>query len=297
VNDPVPPRAEACIELDPRRVKPFAGQPRKRFRRIKQLAESIRTVGQVTPIVVTACEEDGFDAELVDGQRRLEACLEGNMLVKAVVGGDLAAGDRYVRSVAANFCRQNHDAVEIMEAVLTMKANGRTTEEIGGVFGKTVSWVLQYASLRKLAPEVIERLKVPGDEAKLTRAQRRAGGKMTFSLALLLVPLPPSIQLKAMGGILAGKMGLAEARTFVHRLAAGQGQQVGKRVSPRGQFQAVSTAVANCSHVVTRYLDAPWIEIQRLLRTATRQERKLVGKQLETLRERLLMLSEEIKKP
>ena len=41
--------------LDPFRVKPFADQPRKRFRDIPQLAASIRLAGQVTPIVVTTC--------------------------------------------------------------------------------------------------------------------------------------------------------------------------------------------------------------------------------------------------
>ena len=106
------------LKLDPARVKPFADNPRKRFRGIKQLAESIRLIGQVTPIVVTRSRENGFDAELVDGERRLRACLVGKMPVKAVIEGDDKVADRYVRSVAANFCRQGHDAVEIMEAVL-----------------------------------------------------------------------------------------------------------------------------------------------------------------------------------
>jgi len=69
-----PAEPQTFLLLDPFRVKPFADQPRKRFRGIEQLAKSIRLVGQVTPIVVTPCRESGFDAELVDGERRLQAC-------------------------------------------------------------------------------------------------------------------------------------------------------------------------------------------------------------------------------
>lgn len=47
------------VSLNPRMVKPFADQPRKRFRGIPRLAESIQAVGQITPIVVTVCHEPG----------------------------------------------------------------------------------------------------------------------------------------------------------------------------------------------------------------------------------------------
>jgi len=54
-------------------------------------------------------------------------------------------------SVAANFCRQQHDAVEIMEAVVALKKSGRTNREIAGIFGKSEVWVYQYSSLERLA--------------------------------------------------------------------------------------------------------------------------------------------------
>lgn len=51
-----------CVyQFDPKRVKPFADQPRKRFRGISKLADSIRLIGQITPIVVTPCEEEGYE--------------------------------------------------------------------------------------------------------------------------------------------------------------------------------------------------------------------------------------------
>jgi ParB family chromosome partitioning protein len=282
----------AIIELDPARVKPFEDQPRKRFRGIKQLAESIQAIGQVTPIVVTGCASPRYDAELVDGERRLRACLLGGMSVKAVLDGENGASDRYVRSVAANFCRQGHDAVEICEAVHALKASGHSDDDIGRIFGKSSTWVAQYASLRRLAPAVLEKLKIAGDEDRQNRTQKRRRGKVTLSVALLLLPLPHKLQVKAMRAIVKGKMGMAEARTHIHKLAQGRGTKVGVTMSDRAKFGAVSSAVENCYHVVERYLNMPGLEIKALVRGATRKERRALAKRLESLCESLLMLSD-----
>lgn len=286
----------AIIELDPSRVKPFSDNPRKRFRGIPQLVESIRAIGQVTPIVVTRSGENGYDAELVDGERRLRACLLGGMPVKAVLDGDEAAGDRYVRAVAANFCRQGHDPVEILGAVTALKQSGHTEPEIAAIFGKTASWVSQYYSLRRLAPEVLEQLQIAGDEAKLSKHERRRRGRVSLSVAQLLVPLPHKLQLAAMRKIAAGKMGIAEARTFVHKLARRGGRKVGTSISHAQKFRSVASAVDACFHVVDRYLDLPGIEIRALIDTASQNERKALAKRLESLCESLLMLSDALDK-
>jgi len=156
--------------------------------------------------------------------------------------------------------------------------------------------VQQYSMLRKLAPEVLEKLKVPGDEAKLGHAQRRRRGRMTLSLALLLVPLVPKLQIKAMRQILARKMSMTEARTYVYKLAASKGVKVGKRMSDRDRFKAISTAVENCYHVAERYLTMPGAQINSLVRGATPNERRAVAGKLERLCESLLMLADEIHK-
>jgi ParB-like chromosome segregation protein Spo0J len=55
------PRTAAPVEeFDPRRVRPLPGQPRKRFRGIRELAASIAEVGQLAPGIVTRV--DGNDA-------------------------------------------------------------------------------------------------------------------------------------------------------------------------------------------------------------------------------------------
>ena len=104
--------------LDPKTISPFSQNPRKRFRGIPQLAAAIKLIGQTTPIEVTALNPpiDQYAYELTDGERRLRACSEYNIPILAYVS-DAADKDKFARSVAANFCRQKHDCVEVAEAI------------------------------------------------------------------------------------------------------------------------------------------------------------------------------------
>ena len=291
-------KRDQIVELDPKRVKPFARQPRKRFRGITLLAGSIKTVGQVTPIVVTEYDDPGYpgyDAELIDGERRLRACLLGKMPVRAIFDS-CCNGDRYARSVAANLCGQPHDVVEIMEVVLTFRKKGKTHEEIAAMFGKTTTWSVQHASLERLAKPILEKLQRPDDADGQTRAERRAKGKITFSTALLLVPLPKADQVRCARHITKKKMGLAEARTYIHKFARRGKIHVGRHSSPAARFATIRTAVTNCACVVDRHLDKSGPEFDKLIVAAGYNERHKLSRDLEKLCDSLLMLADALAK-
>jgi ParB/RepB/Spo0J family partition protein len=287
---------DAILTLDPRRVKPFADQPRKRFRGIKELAESIRVVGQVTPIIVTECKENGYDAELVDGERRLRACLLGKMPVKAVLEQDGDAADRYMRSVAANFCRQAHDAVEIMEAIQALHDAGKTYRQIAAAFGKGTGFVNQYVQLRRLAPPVLDLLKVPADGDPSAPARKRKRARLPLSVAMILVPLEQRLQLKAARVILEAKMGMAEARTYVHKLARSKGVPTRDHRSHYDRFKSVRSAVETCYHTVERYLTMPGSQVKALVSGAPEGERRTLAERLDKLCDSLLMFHDELVK-
>lgn len=292
-----PTPKSGLVTLDPARVKPFADQPRKRFFGIAQLAASIRAVGQVTPIVVSCCAEPGYDAELVDGERRLRACLTGGMPVQAVF--ETAADgerfcERFARSVAGNFCRQAHDPPEIMEAIAVLKQTGKTGREIAAICGKTTSWVAQYGQLSKCAPEILDQLKAPAEGT--TKRQRRVPGRITFAMALALSPLPHAMQLQAAAEIRKKRMGLNEARTYLARFGDRRKLRIGRETAPHQQFRAVSSAIAQCSHVVGRYLDIPGVEIGPMIRNAAPDERKRVADLCESLCASLLAFGDALVK-
>lgn len=281
------------LSLDPARVKPFSDQPRKRFRGIAKLADSIRLVGQITPILVTPCDEPGYVAELVDGERRLRACLQAGVRVKAIYGED--AGQRFAKSVAANFCRQPHDCLEVMEAVLTLQKQGRSQADIAGIFGKTAGWVCQHASLARLAPEIQEALKTP--DAANRRRGRPERRPVTLSTALLLVNLPHSKQVEALRAIQAKGAGMAEARNLVHRAAKKAGVRAGTVRSPAERFHAILSAVETACHTLDRYLDMPGPEVARVIRSGSRSERRELAGLMERLCENLLAFGDALEKP
>jgi len=283
--------------LEPKRVKPFADQPRKRFHGIQKLAISIQVIGQTTPIEVIASDDPDYDAELVDGERRLKACLMADLPIRAIFTD--AAGtekDRYIRSVAANFCRQGHDSVEIMDAVLKLKAEGYSNEDIAKMFGKTITWVIQHASLKELAPEVLEALKSVGEEDKKAGHKLRGRGRMSLSLALVLITLPHEAQIEALRKIQEGHMTNTQARTYVQKQHGHLGIGGRSYNSPTNRIRSLRTAIENCSHVIDRYLDMRGAEYARMFRALPAKERNQLVKDAEELCSNLLMISDSLTK-
>jgi ParB/RepB/Spo0J family partition protein len=173
-------------EFDADRVRPLVGQPRKRFAGIKELANSMRAIGQITPGLVTLVEDDDrFDAELVDGERRLKACALADLPFQAQVRPRDDADKIFAISFAANFGRQGHDPVEIAEALDRMRSAGRTNLEIAAIAGKSDFWVSTHLRLLGLRPEVLNRM-VPGDDNK---------AKLSMDHAMRMFDLPEPQQL------------------------------------------------------------------------------------------------------
>jgi ParB/RepB/Spo0J family partition protein len=206
--------------FDPDRVKPLPGQPRKRFRGISGLARSIKRIGQKKAGVVTLIKDDpDFDAQLVDGERRLRACRQAEKKFKAEVATDCETDDdKFVASLVANFHGQAHDRMEIAEALARLQHMGYTVDEIADITGKSNCWASQHLSLLKLDPKVQEMM-IPKDDEEaegggdVEETQQRT--HLTFSLALLLVSFPPQLQVKLAQRIIRGDMSLAAARRMI----------------------------------------------------------------------------------
>src|ERR1700685_4445266 len=67
----------AVVMISRGRIRPFADQPRDFFDpdELQLLAKSIKTVGQLVPIIVMPLKDSKeHDYELIDGQRRWFAC-------------------------------------------------------------------------------------------------------------------------------------------------------------------------------------------------------------------------------
>ena len=293
----------STLVLDPRKVKPFNGQPRKRFRGIPALAESIKAVGQVTPIVVTPiASPNGFTHELVDGERRLKACLLIDKRIKAVLDDGEGSESRFALSIAANFCRQEHDAIEISDAIHVLKGEGRTNDQIAAVFGKSPGWVSQFASLAALDPVVREELKREGEEDRQQHKAKRRKGRMTTSLAMALTPLEHKAQRQAARFIMAQGLSITSARNYIQRLALGnakivrEGSKINAKRSPFAQWTTLQNGLNTFRHVAERYATMKADDLAKVIEAGGPANRGIVANQLEKLCEDLLGLADEMRK-
>jgi ParB/RepB/Spo0J family partition protein len=286
---------QRILLLDPFRIRPFKDQPRKRFRGIAKLAESIRLVGQVTPILVTPCHENGFDAELVDGERRLQACRAANLRVKAVTQDDTEGADRFALSIASNFCRQGHDAMEIAEAIRVLRTAGRSAEEIAGIFGKSTPWVYQHAALLELCPEVQAMLARAASDQ--TRAQIRRPGRLTLNLALLLKPLGHARQATVARQIVNKKLSFTAARNYINVALSRTGHA--KRqysVAPANHLEKFWNATVQYRGATEGIAGMKFAALAGLVESLRVNRAKVMAEQLQDLRDNLAGIAAALKK-
>jgi ParB/RepB/Spo0J family partition protein len=266
------------MEFDPRRVRPLPGQPRKRFAGIKELADSIAECGQQSPGIVTPVEGDAaFDAQLVDGERRLRACRIAGVPFRAEVRPAADAEATFVASFAANFGKQDHDVIEIAEALDRMRNAGKTAEQLARIAGRSVGWVQQHLNLLKLHPDV-RAMMIPADGADDDRP------RLTFSIAQLLVPVEPDQQLAMARKVTGGEgMGMAAARRLVirERAEAGDTQVYGGHAKRRRTIEGIEPIVEELQERVGVYLDMPGAELRKMVDEAHHLTKRQVIKTIE----------------
>jgi ParB/RepB/Spo0J family partition protein len=291
--------------FDPNRVRPFPDQPRKRFWGINRLAKSILTIGQTSSGIVTIVDDDpNFDAELVDGERRLRACKVAKVSFRAEVWTKEQAGDymnRYAHSIAANFQKQDHDVLEIAGAIEKLANAGKSLVEIAAIFGKTsAGWAKQHLYLLKLDPRVQDLL-VPKDEEEIEDEvdlgdddvpDAPTRNKLTLQLALLLVPFPKELQYPLAAQII--NMPFAEARRVVLKAKDIAGIRSKRETSKSEQFGSLLNFVRTTGHKVGIYTDMNGHDFNEILASSNTESRMLLARTLAKLREDLGMLADSI---
>jgi len=274
----------AIRPFDPERVRPLPKQPRKRFAGIPQLAASIKAVGQLTPGIVTIVADDpAYDAQLVDGERRLRACKLAGVKFRAEVRDDAAYAKIFASSVAANFHRQAHDAIETAEALGAMREN-HTVEEISTILGKSEPWIYQHLNLLKLHEDV-KQLMVPEEEGE--------SAPLSYQTAQLLIPVPIEKQPKLAKRILG--LPAAAARRLILAARAKDGDA--KAYTPTGGRKktvlGIRSVIDTVNDRLAIYCEMPGAEFGKMLTDSPRGD----VEQLEALVDDLIDTLQQIKKP
>ena len=136
------------VEVDLTRISRNPDQPRKHFDpdEMEALAESVQRYGLKQPILVQETGQGNF--MLVAGERRFRA---HEMLGRDTIFAIITSGDADELALVENVQRVDLDALELAMALgRLMERHGYTQEELGGIVGKSQSYVSHTLRLNAL---------------------------------------------------------------------------------------------------------------------------------------------------
>lgn len=152
------------------RIQPDPDQPRKNFdeEKLNELADSIRTYGMISPIVV---KRRGALYEIVAGERRWRAARIAGLKEIPVVIKEVDEKTSRELSIIENIQRDDLNAVEEARAYQSLiEEYGLTQEEVAARVAKNRSTITNSLRLLKLEPEILILLQ----DGKITQGHARA---------------------------------------------------------------------------------------------------------------------------
>ena len=195
----VPGRREAEIAIEEIRPNPY--QPRKEFDQtaLNELADSIRTHGIFTPLLVRK-SVSGYD--LITGERRLRAAKIAGLKVVPAISVEFTEEQMMEIAILENVQREDLNAIEEAAAYDSLvKKLGYTQEKLAERVGKS----------REYCANIMRLLKLPSEVQKLVVDKKLAMGHVRPLLGLK----DEMEMLDAAEKIMKEKMSVREVEAYV----------------------------------------------------------------------------------
>jgi ParB family chromosome partitioning protein len=182
---PQPPRETTSARIE--ELTPGAGQPRHVFdeEKLEELAQSIRELGVLEPILVRKKPTGGFD--IIAGERRWRAAQRAGLFDVPVVVRELTDAQAFEAALVENIQRADLNPIETARAFQRLLDEHRHTQEtLATRVGKDRSTVANALRLLKLPSAVLDLI----ETGQLTEGHGRA----------LLAAVEPNAMLKLARG-------------------------------------------------------------------------------------------------
>ena len=167
---PVPQvNGETIAEIDIKLIDPNKNQPRKTFdaTSLKELAESIKQHGIISPIVVN---DQGGRYMIIAGERRFRASIIAGLRTVPVIIKNYTARQIKEVSIIENLQREDLNPIEAARAIKElMEEYNFTQETVADRIGKSRPAIANTLRLLSLSPEVISLI----EKNKLTAGHAR----------------------------------------------------------------------------------------------------------------------------
>jgi ParB/RepB/Spo0J family partition protein len=155
----IPKRGRAMVAIDS--IVPDPRNERKVFRRIPELAATIKAVGVIDPPTVVPLEDGRY--KITTGERRWRAAKEAGLKQIAVIIGDAEEERvRRAKSLISNIQREDLSALELAQGLQDLKDDNpdvKTNRDLAGLLGKSEQWVGQMLKVIDLPDPVQEKIR------------------------------------------------------------------------------------------------------------------------------------------
>ena len=145
------------VDVPIQSIAPSPYQPRKHFdfKTIQSLAESIKNIGVIQPIVVR--EKGNGRFELIAGERRLEALKYIKAETVPVIIKNVSDLEAFKITLTENIQREELSPIEIANAIKQIKMEFNLTDkDVGKILGMSRPQITNYLRILKLPLEVRE---------------------------------------------------------------------------------------------------------------------------------------------
>jgi len=211
-----PGRKEVEVSVDEIRPNPY--QPRKEFdaKALNELADSIRTHGIFTPLLIRR-SISGY--ELITGERRLRAAKIAGLSTVPCISVDFTDEEMMEISILENVQREDLNPIEEAMAYESLVKNlGYTQEKLAERVGKS----------REYCANIMRLLKLPGDVQNMVVEK-----KLTMSHVRPLLALKDETEIaEAADEVLSKKMSVREVEKYVKDLTDGKAVKKKKKEEP-----------------------------------------------------------------
>lgn len=155
----IPKRGRVVVDLES--LVPDERNERKAFRRIEELASTIKAVGIIDPPTVVPLEDGRY--KITTGERRYRAAkLAGLKQIPVIIGDAEEEKVRRAKSLISNIQREDLAAVELAQALQEMKEENpdvKTNRDLAQQIGKSEQWVGQMLKILDLPEPALKKIR------------------------------------------------------------------------------------------------------------------------------------------
>lgn len=155
----IPKRGRVVVDIES--LVPDERNERKAFRRIEELASTIKAVGIIDPPTVVPLEDGRY--KITTGERRYRAAkLAGLKQIPVIIGDAEEEKVRRAKSLISNIQREDLAAVELAQALQEMKEENpdvKTNRDLAQQIGKSEQWVGQMLKILDLPEPALKKIR------------------------------------------------------------------------------------------------------------------------------------------